>query len=131
MRDPEGDVPSAGVTDEMDGTRVERGDEGRDVFRVLLDGEIVAIAVPALRPAVPQADRDRPVARAEGLHLQRPGPIIAQRPMHEDQRRAGPALDETPCRYPLTCKERHERLYSAALRFAPFRASTGFRYAPV
>jgi hypothetical protein len=25
LRDPEGDVPSAGMTDEMDGTRVERG----------------------------------------------------------------------------------------------------------
>ena len=46
-------------------------------FGVLPDSEIVAFAVPALRPTVPQADRDRPVVRAEGLHLQRPRAIIA------------------------------------------------------
>ena len=49
--------------------------------------------------------------------------------MHEDQRRACPALDERHVGSVHT-QGRHE-VYSAALRFAPFRASTGFRYAPV
>jgi hypothetical protein len=49
--------------------------------------------------------------------------------MHEDQRDACPPLDERHV-VSIHVQGRHE-VYSAALRFDPFRASTGFRYAPV
>ena len=94
LRDPEGDVPPAGMTEQMDRSRFERGDEGRQILDMLLDREIVAFAVPALRPAMAKADGDCPAMRAEGLHLMYPRAIVAERPVHEEQGHACAALDE-------------------------------------
>ena len=65
LRHAEGDVPSPGMTEQMNRPRLQSPNEARNVGRVLLHGEIVAFAVPFFRPAMPQADRDRAVMRAE------------------------------------------------------------------
>jgi hypothetical protein len=73
-------MPSTGVADEMNRPGLEPGDEARNVRDVLLHGEIIAFAVPFLRPAMPEADRDRAIMRAERLHLSRPMAVVANVP---------------------------------------------------
>src|SRR6185437_12649030 len=94
LGDAEGDMPSPGMADEMDRPALELSDEARDVRDVLLHGEIVAVAVPLFRPAMPEAHRDRAVMSAERRHLSSPVPAVAERAMHEKQGLARPPLDE-------------------------------------
>src|SRR5208282_2559030 len=90
----ERDMSAPGMTEQMDGSCLQRGNKSRDVLRVLLCGEIVTIAVPALRPAMPEADGNRPVMRPEWRHLLGPPAEICDRTMHKKQRCAAPLLNE-------------------------------------
>jgi hypothetical protein len=78
----------------MDGSSVERGDKGRDIFGLLLDREIITFTVPVLWPAMPKADRNCSVMRSEVLHLLCPMTVISERTMYEEKRYARPTLDE-------------------------------------
>jgi hypothetical protein len=94
LRCPESDMPAPGVTEQMSWSGPQRGNEARDIRRVLLHGEIIAFAVPFFRPAMPEADGDCAVIRAERLHLARPMAIVAKRAVNQQQRRARSPLGE-------------------------------------
>ena len=87
-------MPAPGVTEQMNRSRLQRGNEPRDIPRVLLHGEIIAFAVPFFRPAMPEADGDCAVMRAERLHLARPMAIVAKRAVNQKQRCARSPLGE-------------------------------------
>ena len=54
------------MAEQMNRPGLERRDEARHVRRVLLLGEIVALAIPGFGPAMPEAQGDRPVMRPNG-----------------------------------------------------------------
>ena len=91
---PESDVPTAGVAEQMNRSRSQSGDEGRDIRGVLLHGETVALPIPFFRPAMSETDGDGAVMDTERLHLACPVAIVGKRAMDEQQGRACPLLDE-------------------------------------
>jgi hypothetical protein len=67
--------------------------KGDHIVGLLLDIEVLALAVPLLGIVVPHAERVDVITRAEGFDLRTPNAIVVDRAVHEDKRRAGAAFD--------------------------------------
>src|SRR5690349_2009348 len=95
LGDPERDVTTARMSDQVHRSCTELAEESCRIIDMLLDREAATGSVPPLWPEMPHADCDHSEVAAERLHLVSPKAQIEKRAVNKDEWNSGPLLQKS------------------------------------